>query len=75
MEFKAHVFSTENEAVNAISLIDIGENIPRFEDSETTTYCNFETNEDYFYIRADEVTRKYIKDEQTIIIEEDFFEE
>ena len=73
MEFKAHVFKTKQEAINAISLIDMGENIPRFEGSETTTYCDYYANEDYYYIRADEVTRKYIKDEQTIIIEEEFF--
>lgn len=71
MEFKAHIFSTENEAINAVSIINTGEVIPRFEDSETTSYCNYYANDDYFYIRADEVTRKYINQEQTIIINND----
>lgn len=71
MEFKAHIFSTENEAINAISIINTGENIPRFEDSETTSYCNYYANDDYFYIRADEVTRRYINQEQTVTIQEE----
>jgi len=68
MEFKAHVFNIENEAINAISLINTGENIPRFEDSETTTYCDYSINNASFYIRADNVTRKYIHHEQIIYI-------
>ena len=57
-----HKFTKEAEAQQAIELINKGEGIPAFPDSITTTYCMAEQLEDFWYIRADEVTRKYINE-------------
>jgi hypothetical protein len=57
---KAHTFTTEAEAQQAIDLINEGEGIPVSEDSVTRTYTNFQTIEDTYYIAADEVTEKYL---------------
>jgi hypothetical protein len=60
MLFKAHTFTTEQAAQQAIDLINVGEGIPVSEDSVTRTYTNFQTVEDVYYIAADEVTEKYL---------------
>ena len=60
MLFKAHTFTTEAEAQQAIDLINQGEGIPVSEDSVTRTYTNYQTVEDTYYIAADEVTEKYL---------------
>jgi len=57
---KAHIFTTEAEAQQAIDLINVGEGIPVSEDSVTRTYTNHQTVEDVYYIAADEVTEKYL---------------
>jgi hypothetical protein len=57
---KAHVFTTETEAKNAIDLINKGEGIPVSEDSTTTTYTEYKQENGFFYIFADDVTVKYL---------------
>jgi hypothetical protein len=57
---KAHTFTTEVEANNAIDLINQGEGIPVSEDAVTRTYCEAIAYEDFWYIHADEVTEKYL---------------
>ena len=60
MLFKAHTFTIEAEAQQAIDLINEGEGIPVSEDSVTRTYTNCQAIEDVYYIAADEVTEKYL---------------
>jgi hypothetical protein len=57
---KAHLFTTEAEAQQAIDLINKGEGIPVSEDAVTRTYTNYQTVEYTYYIAADEVTEKYL---------------
>jgi hypothetical protein len=57
---KAHVFTTETEAKNAIDLINKSEGIPVSEDSTTTTYTEYKEENGVFYILADDITVKYL---------------
>jgi hypothetical protein len=57
---KAHLFTTEAEAQQAIDLINEGEGIPVSEDAVTRTYTNYQMIEDTYYIAADKVTEKYL---------------
>jgi hypothetical protein len=57
---KAHTFNSEQEANNAIDLINQGEGIPVSEDAVTRTYCEAIAHEDIYYIHADDVTEKYL---------------
>jgi hypothetical protein len=57
---KAHTFNSEQEAQQAIDLINQGEGIPVSEDAVTRTYCDAIAHEDIYYIHADEVTEKYL---------------
>jgi hypothetical protein len=57
---KAHIFDTLEQANNAIEVINQGEGIPIDETATTRTYCNYEENEGTIFIRADEVTTKYL---------------
>jgi hypothetical protein len=57
---KAHIFTTEAEAQQAIDLINQGEGIPVSEDAVTRTYTQWQQLEDIYYIAADEVTEKYL---------------
>jgi hypothetical protein len=57
---KAHIFATEQEAQQAIDLINVGEGIPVSEDAVTRTYTQWQQLEDTYYITADEVTEKYL---------------
>jgi hypothetical protein len=60
MLFKAHTFTTEAEAQQAIDLINVGEGIPVSEDAVTRTYCEPAQYENGWYIIADEVTQKHL---------------
>jgi hypothetical protein len=60
MLFKAHTFTTEQAAQQAIDLINQGEGIPVSEDAVTRTYTNYQTVGDVYYIAADDVTEKYL---------------
>jgi hypothetical protein len=57
---KAHTFTTEQEANDAIDLINQGEGIPVSTDAVTRTYCETIAYEDIYYIHADDVTEKYL---------------
>jgi hypothetical protein len=57
---KAHTFTTEQEAQQAIDLINEGEGIPVSEDAVTRTYCEAIPYAEGWYIAADEVTEKYL---------------
>ena len=57
---KAHIFDTLEQANNAIEVINQGEGLPIDETATTRTYCNYEENEGTIFIRADEVTTKYL---------------
>lgn len=69
MEFiKVHIFKTENEAIKAIDLINKGEGIPINESATTRTYCEPLQLEDFWYIKADEVTQKYLTEVEEVEI-------
>jgi hypothetical protein len=57
---KAHTFNSEQEANEAIDLINQGEGIPVSKDAVTRTYCEAIAHEDIYYIHADDVTEKYL---------------
>jgi hypothetical protein len=59
---KAHIFTSEQEAQQAIDLINEGEGIPVSEDAVTRTYTQWQQLEDIYYIVADEVTEKYLSE-------------
>jgi len=65
---KAHIFETIEQAETAISTINQGEGIPINETATTRTYCNYEENEGTIFIRADEVTTKYLSEPTEIEI-------
>ena len=66
---KAHIFNSEQEANNAIDLINQGEGIPVSNDSVTRTYCECISYEDIYYIYADKVTEKYLGEPTEIEIQ------
>jgi hypothetical protein len=57
---KAHIFTTEQEAQQAINLINAGEGIPISPEAVTRTYTEPQENDGRIYIAADEVTEKYL---------------
>lgn len=57
---KTHMFSTQQQANEAIETINKGEGIPVSNDSVTRTYCECISYEDIFYIQSDSVTEKYL---------------
>jgi hypothetical protein len=59
MKKLVHLFKTKDEIKEFISEINSGEGIPKYPDSITTTYCEFETSDSGFYVIPDEVTTKY----------------
>jgi hypothetical protein len=66
---KVHKFNKLEQANEAISLINKGEKIPAFPDSESITYTMPIKFNDFWYISADEVTQKYIETTTEITIE------
>jgi len=69
---KVHTFTSEQEAQQAINLINVGEGIPVNEDAVTRTYTDWQQLEDIYYILADEVTQKYLGEPTDLeIIQED----
>lgn len=71
MEFKAHIFDSEIEALEAIELINKGEGIPKNENAVTRTYTTAMKYEDIYYIYADDVTEKYLGKSKILKIETD----
>ena len=70
MEYiKVHIFTTKNEANQAVELINKGEGIPISDDAATRTYCEPFQIGDFWYIHSDEVTNKYLSLSQEIKIE------
>ena len=68
---KVHLFTSVEEANQAIEIINKGEGIPVSPDTVTRTYCEYQENEGRIFIHADEVTEKYLKASVEIeIIEE-----
>lgn len=65
---KIHKFTSENEANQAIELINQGEWIPYSDDAVTRTYCEAKQYQDFWYIHADEVTEKYLNEVEQIEI-------
>ena len=57
---KAHIFVTEQEAQQAIELINQGEGIPVNPEAVTRTYTEAQENEGRIFIISDEVTIKYL---------------
>jgi hypothetical protein len=57
---KAHIFNTEQEAQQAIELINQGEGIPVNPEAVTRTYTEAQENEGRIFIISDEVTIKYL---------------
>jgi hypothetical protein len=57
---KVHLFTSVEEANQAIELINQGEGIPYNAEAITRTYCDYNTFNDIFYIFADEVTESYL---------------
>lgn len=60
MVFKAHTFTTENKALEAIDTINKGEGIPINDEATTRTYTQPQENNGNIYILADQVTEKYL---------------
>ena len=58
---KIHKFISKEEGQKAVSLINKGEGFPVGKDSVTTTYCELQEFEGWYYIIADDVTKKYLK--------------
>jgi len=65
---KIHKFSKEIDVKNAIDSINVGEGIPAFKDSKTTSYCDYHTIEDFYYIISDTITEKYISHSEDLEI-------
>jgi hypothetical protein len=57
---KVHIFITEQEAHQAIDLINKGEGIPVNPEAVTRTYTEAQENEGRIFIISDEVTIKYL---------------
>jgi hypothetical protein len=57
---KVHIFVTEQEAQQAIELINQGEGIPVNPEAVTRTYTEAQENEGRIFIISDEVTIKYL---------------
>jgi hypothetical protein len=57
---KAHTFATEQDAQQAIDLINQGEGIPVNPEAVTRTYTEAQENEGRIFIISDEVTIKYL---------------
>ena len=61
MQFtKVHLYTTIEDANNAIELINQGEGIPINETATTRTYTEAQENNGNIYILADDVTIKYL---------------
>lgn len=60
MYIKAHVYNTENEALQAIELINKSEGIPVSDDAVTRTYTEPHEHNGIIYIASDDVTAKYL---------------
>jgi hypothetical protein len=65
-----YLFDSEQQAQDAIETINAGEGIPVSPEATTRTYTVYEQYGDYWYIYADDVTRKYLGDPVRIEIEE-----
>ena len=57
---KVHLFTSVEEANQAIEIINKGEGIPVSPDAVTRTYCEYQENAGRIFIHADEVTEKYL---------------
>lgn len=57
---KAHIFTTIQEAEQAIDLINQSEGIPINEEATTRTYTTHEEINGTILIKADSVTEKYL---------------
>lgn len=57
---KVHLFTSVEEANQAIEIINQGEGIPVSDDAVTRTYCDFQQLDDIYYIVADDVTESYL---------------
>jgi len=71
MMVKVHKFDTWQQATAAVEQINEGEGIPISPEATTQTYCNVEQYDEFYYIRFDEVTAKYIDHSTEIEILED----
>lgn len=63
MVFNAHVFDEEQAAIDAVETINAGEGYP-IPGGLTTSYCTYYPVATGFYIIADDITRKYIKNNE-----------
>lgn len=66
---KVHTFTDEQEAQQAIELINQGEGIPISLEAVTRTYTDVKRYEETIYIQADEVTQKYLGNPTELVIE------
>jgi len=60
-------YNTLADANAAIATINAGEGIP-VTGGKTTSYAVAEQQDDYYYIQADDVSRKYLSGEVEIIL-------
>jgi hypothetical protein len=63
------VFNSEDEAQDAINLINQGEGVPINLEAVTRTYTTVKIYEETIYIQADEVTEKYLGIPTDLVIE------
>lgn len=67
MLFNAHTYETEAAAVAAIALINNGEGIPVYDNAATQTYIQAQLHSSgCWYIKADEITIKYLGEPQQL---------
>ena len=65
-----HLFTSVEEANQAIEIINEGEGIPVSPDAVTRTYCDFQQLDDIYYIVADDVTESYLGETSDLEIPE-----
>lgn len=66
MVIEAHVYDTEKGVLNAIEIINVGEGIPKDNNSRTTSYTQPLQFENKWLIPADEITKKYLKNTEQV---------
>lgn len=70
MVYNAHYFTNLSDAKSALHTVNTGEGYP-IAGGKTVSYTEVYEHEDGYIIQADEVTRKYIKDEIVITVNND----
>jgi hypothetical protein len=71
---EAHRYQNINDALNAISLINQSQGIPKSEKSVTQSYTDFIEGVDSYFIMADDVTKSVLGVDNLVTLTENDFE-